>query len=179
MQKEIVVIIGGPGSGKTSIINHLMSLGYCCLEEVSRQVILEAKAAGIDQLFLTEPVLFSQKLLHGRINQYKNAQLAEQNLVFIDRGIPDIVAYMEYIGDDYLAEFHEAALQHKYNKIFVLPPWQDIYVSDNERYESYDQAQQIYNYLIDTYKSYGYELIEVPKETVDNRVLFILNQLKN
>lgn len=178
MQKEIIVIIGGPGSGKTSIINELLAKGYCCYPEISREVILQAKAEGIDQLFLEDPILFSQKLLKGRIKQFINAKENEHNIVFIDRGIPDIVAYMEYIGDDYLAEFHEACKENIYSKIFVLPPWEEIYVSDNERYESYKQAQEIHNHLVETYQYYGYNLIEVPKETVENRVLHILEKLK-
>ncbi len=178
MQKEIIVIIGGPGSGKTSIINDLISKGYCCFPEISREVTLKAKADGIEQLFLTDPNLFSQKLLEGRIKQFRDASDNEHNIVFIDRGIPDIVAYMEYIGDDYLAEFHVASLENIYSKIFVLPPWKEIYVSDNERYESYEQAQEIHKHLIQTYQSYGYDLIEVPKETVENRVLHILCKLK-
>jgi len=33
--------------------------------------------------------------------------------------------------------------------------------------------------LKETYESYGYNLIEVPKDTVDNRILFILGHLSN
>ena len=64
-----------------------------------------------------------------------------------------------------------------YNKIFILPPWEDIYIADNERYENYEQAKLIYNHLVETYEKYGYNLIEVPKDTVDNRILFILEQI--
>jgi predicted ATPase len=35
----------------------------------------------------------------------------------------------------------------------------------------------IYNHLIETYQGYGYELIEVPKDTLDNRILFILDEI--
>jgi predicted ATPase len=34
-----------------------------------------------------------------------------------------------------------------------------------------------YNHLIETYQGYGYELIEVPKDTLDNRILFILDEI--
>ena len=81
-------------------------------------------------------------------------------------------------GDQYPENFNKACQEHKYTKIFVLPPWQEIYVSDNERYESFDEAQTIHNHLIMTYESYGYDLIEIPKESVENRVSYILNALK-
>ena len=67
MQKEIIVIIGGPGTGKSSIINGLVAKGYCCYPEISREVTLEAQKRGIEQLFLEDPLLFSQMLLDGRI----------------------------------------------------------------------------------------------------------------
>ncbi len=177
MKKEIIVIIGGPGSGKSTIINGLKEKGYCCYPEISRSVTLNAQESGIDQLFLEKPLLFSELLLEGRIKQFQNAQNESHDVVFIDRGIPDVLAYMHYIGDDY-PDFFDAACRHnKYTKIFLLPPWQEIYVSDNERYENYEQAREIYKHLVETYQKYEYDLIEVPKDTVDNRILFILDLL--
>ena len=38
-----IVITGGPGSGKTSLIDFLEENGYQCQHEISRQVTLEAK----------------------------------------------------------------------------------------------------------------------------------------
>jgi predicted ATPase len=54
---------------------------------------------------------------------------------FIDRGIP-ILAYMHYMGDSYPASFDVICREHVYSKIFILPPWEEIYVSDEARYET-------------------------------------------
>lgn len=140
-------------------------------------VTLEAQKTGIDQLFLKEPLLFSELLLKGRIEQFNNALNENTNCVFIDRGIPDVLAYMHYIGDTYPAFFDEACKQHRYTKIFILPPWEDIYVSDNERYENFEQAKLIQNHLVETYEKYHYNLTEVPKADLETRVTFILNNL--
>ncbi|WP_353084235.1 ATP-binding protein [Flavobacterium sp.] len=177
MNKEIVVIIGGPGTGKTTIIEGLLAKGFCCYPEISREVTLEAKKQGIEQLFLENPLLFSELLLEGRKKQFYNAQKEPHNIVFLDRGIPDVLAYMHYIGDSYPAFFDLACREHIYTKIFLLPPWEEIYESDNERYENFEQATLIYNHLTETYQKYGYHLIEVPKGTVEERISFILNQL--
>ncbi|MFA5556700.1 MAG: ATP-binding protein [Flavobacteriaceae bacterium] len=175
-QKEIVLLIGGPGTGKSTLVNILSKRGYVCYPEISRQVILEAQRQGIDQLFLEQPLLFSQKLLEGRINQYKSALNENENIVFIDRGIPDVLAYMHYIGDtDYPDNFDTACKEHKYTKLFILPIWDEIYSSDNERYENLEQAKQIQEYLIKTYEDLGYHLIEVPKDTPEKRADFILS----
>jgi len=177
VQKEIIVIIGGPGTGKSSIINRLITKGYCCYPEISREVTLEAQKQGIEQLFLEDPLLFSQMLLDGRIKQYKDAQSEKHQLVFIDRGIPDVVAYLDYIEDSYPQHFNLACRENKYNKIFMLPPWEEIYESDSERYENFEQATTIYKHLTATYQNYGYTLIEVPKDSVDNRILYILDKI--
>ena len=177
MIKEIIVIIGGPGTGKTTIIDRLLAKGFCCYPEISREVTLEAKKQGIEQLFLENPLLFSELLLEGRKKQFENAQLEPHKIVFLDRGIPDILAYMHYIGDSYPSFFDAACRQNKYTKIFILPPWEEIYESDEARYESYEQAQLIYKHLVETYENYGYTLVEVPKDSLDNRILFILDQI--
>jgi predicted ATPase len=179
VQKEIIVIIGGPGTGKTTLIDGLVQKGFCCYPEISRQVTAQAQQQGIEQLFLENPLLFSELLLEGRKKQFHDAHQEPHNIVFLDRGIPDVLAYMHYIGDSYPPFFDEACKEHIYTKIFILPPWEDIYVSDQERYENFEQAQLIHDHLVETYRNYGYELIEVPKDTVDKRILFILDQISN
>lgn len=177
MGKKIILLIGGPGSGKTTALNELCKKGYTCYPEISREVTIEAQKSGIDQLFLKEPLLFSELLLKGRINQFTNALKESAELVFIDRGIPDVLAYMHYIGDAYPPVFDEACQNHTYTKVFIFPPWEEIYVSDSERYENFEQAKLIHNHLVETYSKYGYHLIEVPKADLNSRVSFILNNL--
>lgn len=177
MGKEIIVIIGGPGTGKSTIIDGLVSKGFCCYPEISRQVTLEAKKQGIEQLFLENPLLFSELLLEGRKNQFKSALEETHKVVFIDRGIPDVLAYMHYIGDSYPSHFDLACRENSYTKIFILPPWEEIYESDEARYENFEQAQLIHDHLTETYQKYGYKPIEVPKDTLDKRILFILDEI--
>jgi len=169
-----IVITGGPGTGKTSIIKELINRGYDCLEEISRQVTLKAREDGIEQLFLTKPLLFSELLLKGREKQFIEAGNKENDFIFLDRGIPDVVAYMDYIGDDYPNVFVDSCKNNIYDHVFILAPWQEIYVSDNERYENFDQAVEIHHHLVEAYSKYGYDLNDVPFDSIEKRTDFIL-----
>ncbi|XLS30495.1 AAA family ATPase [Flavobacteriaceae bacterium M23B6Z8] len=171
-----IVITGGPGTGKTSLITALESRGYTCMPEISRQVTLEARAQGIDQLFLKDPMLFSRKLLEGRKKQFLHAAELATSPVFLDRGLPDVLAYMNYIGDKYPEEFNAACRSHRYDKVFILPPWKEIYTSDNERYESFEQAKLIHQALQSTYIGFNYKLTEVPTGNLEMRIDFIIDR---
>ncbi|WP_034892333.1 AAA family ATPase [Gillisia sp. Hel_I_29] len=177
MQNKRIVITGGPGTGKSSVIVDLENKGFSCLHEVSREITLEAQRQGIEQLFLDQPLLFSEKLLEARVNQHLQAKEISEEIIFIDRGIPDVVAYMDYFGTEYPKEFTKACEHHTYTKIFLMPPWQEIYKTDNERYESFEQAVLIHEFLKKAYINYGYDPIEVPKLSVDERSNFILSNL--
>lgn len=174
MSIKRIVITGGPGTGKSSIINHLESSGFKCYAEVSRQVTLEARKKGVDQLFLSDPLLFSDLLLKARTRQFMEAETESVNQVFYDRGLPDVLAYMNYANSNYPEKFTSVCNTYTYDRIFILPPWEAIFKSDNERYENFEQAVAIQKHLENTYSQFGYTLLEVPLGTINERTDFIL-----
>ncbi len=176
MQQKIV-LIGGPGTGKSSILREFIKRGYECMPEISREVTLKAQKEGIDQLFLEQPLLFSQMLLEGREQQYLAAEKSNAEVIFFDRGIPDVHAYMNYLGNEYPPVYKEKSKKYNYTKVFMCAPWKKIYRSDNERYETFEQAVKIDTFLKDAYEEIGYEIIDVPFGTVKERCDFILHSL--
>ena len=178
MKTKRIVITGGPGTGKTTLINDLEKKGYTCLHEVSRQVIKKAQAEGIEQLFLTDPVLFSKRLLDGRLQQFKEAKEHQQEYLFYDRGLPDVTAYMDYFKTTYSETFTNSCIENQYDAVFLLPPWKKIYKQDNERYESFEEAEKIHDALFKSYKNYGYKVQLVPIGSVEERIAYILENLK-
>ena len=175
---ERIVITGGPSTGKTSIIEIIEREGVFCFSEISREITLEARQQGIPQLFVSDPLLFSERIMDGRIRQFQAASEVDRPIVFYDRGIPDVVAYMDCFGQSYGEHFVESCKNYRYDHVFLLPPWKEIHESDNERYENFEEAERIHTFLEKAYSTYGYKIINVPKETVEGRVTFILNKLK-
>lgn len=150
------------------------------MPEISRQITSQAQQDGIDQLFLEDPILFSQLLLDGRVAQFKEAEKQEAPILFYDRGLPDVTAYMDYLGTAYSDTFAETCRQYKYDHIFLLPPWEEIYEQDNERYESFDQAIRIHEFLKQGYETYDYVVHDLPVGTLTartNEIMLQLNQL--
>ncbi|PQJ78750.1 AAA family ATPase [Polaribacter porphyrae] len=174
-----IVLIGGPGTGKTTVLNALQNQGFHCYEEISREVTLEAQKKGIEQLFLTEPLLFSKMLLEGREKQYKESLKSKENVIFFDRGIPDVVAYLEYFKTTYTEDFIKKCEEYKYDYIFHFSPWEVIYTTDNERYETFEDSLEIDNFLLKTYRKLNYKIINVPFGKIEDRVNFILNTISH
>ena len=73
--------------------------------------------------------------------------------------------------------FEEMNKANYHSTVFIAPPWEEIYVNDNERMESFETAQLLYNCLKKLYNTSGFKLIEIPKVSVSGRAEFILNQL--
>ena len=116
--------------------------------------------------------------MNGRVQQYIDAETIDEEYIFFDRGIPDVTAYMDYKETPYPERFTITNETYKYDLIFYFPVWKDIYKQDNERYESYEEALEIHEFLRKTYKGLGYNLIMVPKTGVSERVEFILSHIK-
>jgi len=123
------------------------------------------------------PEKFNQQLLDGRIDQYKKAKDSLKKSIFFDRGIPDVHAYMHCFGQGYDEEFEQPCYTFRYDEIFLMPPWKDIYSSDNERFETFEESVRIYEYLKETYTNFGYEVCLVPKESIEKRAQYILDFL--
>ncbi len=170
-----ILLTGGPGTGKTTVLNRLKQRGYFCFEEVSRVIIKAAQKKGIEQLFLTHPDEFNQKILSGRINQHLEGRKIDAGICFLDRGLPDIIAYNNYIGANTSEAVLKAVQKYRYDFVFVFPPWKNIYTKDNERYESFNESVKIYENLKNTYTDLNYEVLEVPINTASDRVNYILN----
>jgi predicted ATPase len=171
------VITGGPGSGKSTLVNELEKLGYACSAEISREMIRAEVAKGSDCLPWLDISCFSDKVIAEMTRAWERS--SGNTLTFFDRGIPDVIAYLKIAGLTVPSGYLSALAAHPYEpQVFILPPWEDIYVNDSERWQSFEEASAIFHAIRETYTQFGFQLIEVPKAAEAARIAFVLNCIK-
>lgn len=175
-----IIITGGPSSGKTSLINELSSMGYTVCNEKAREVIKEQLKINPETVLVPwkDVLRFSEAVVKEIL---KDAYLNINRVVFFDRGVPDVLGYLNHAGLSYDSSFFLDSDKHmSYSKrVFFLPPWEAIYENDAERKESLLEAQLISDKIREAYVHCGYEIIEVPKKSIADRIKFILSAMNN
>lgn len=170
--ERLFVITGGPGSGKTTLIEALEAAGFARTIEAGRAVIQEQLAHGGDALPWKNQASFAEKMLERDIRSYESA--TQTGPVFFDRGIPDVIGYLRLSGLPVPAHMTKAAEDFRYHRrVFIAPPWPEIYAQDAERKQDFDEAQRTYDAMVETYTEFGYELVELPRVSVEERVKFV------
>ncbi|MFH7004390.1 AAA family ATPase [Flavobacterium bizetiae] len=172
------IITGGPGAGKTTIIEALKHSGYNCVDEVARQIIKEQVLNNGDALPWADQEKYTFLMLERSVATFlKNKD--NSSITFFDRGIPDTLSYAHLIKLKIFPKLSEAITTYRYNPIvFILPPWEEIYQTDSERKQTFAEAIEVYNTLKETYSDCEYQLVEVPKLEVKERIDFILSVIE-
>ncbi len=181
MSKKRIVITGGPGTGKTALISLLEENGFHCFHEVIRTMTLDAlngkdfKEQLVNPIaFVNDSKSFNDQLIQARLQHFIAAKAIEKKHLFYDRGLPDVLAYMSYFEQSYEKRYTNICTEYRYDIVLMLPPWEQIYVQDNERLENFQQACDIHHQLEKTYVELGYTPICVPLGPIEERLQFVL-----
>jgi len=178
LKNNFYVLTGGPGSGKTTLIEQLSDMGFNCIPEVGRKIIKNQLAFGGTALPWLNTTNYSELMLQHSIQDYTSL-LSETDTCFFDRGIPDVLGYTELINLLNQGIYINGVENFRYNsKAFILPPWEDIYKTDTERKQDFALAVTTYHTMKKVYEKYNYTLVEVPCLPVSERIDFILDRIK-
>ncbi|MDW7694352.1 AAA family ATPase [Flammeovirgaceae bacterium SG7u.111] len=173
-----IVITGGPGAGKTTLINKLQSLGYIISEEVSRKLIQQESSKKKGLLPWENLPAFALLCCKEMATEWEHAS-QNPSFVFFDRGMPDILAYLRCNNLPDLG-VKKSILSHPYyTTVFWCPPWEEVYVNDPERPQSYTEAFALGTAIQKVYIELGYKVIELPKTTVETRAEMIFSELSS
>jgi predicted ATPase len=168
------IFTGGPGAGKTTVLEALRMRGYACVEETGRKIIREQAAIGGNIHHNGDRIAYRDLMLSRAIADYER-MAAQSGPVFFDRGIPDLVGYNRLIGTEIPQAMRDAAEAYRYNPdVFVFPPWREIYANDTERKQDFAEAIESWQAAVDILPVFGYRVIEVPRASREARVQFVI-----
>jgi predicted ATPase len=188
------ILTGGPGVGKTSVIEKLKEKGYTITEEAFTALFDEtvkrsqdkglSKKEAEDNFWgevKTDPINFRRALMCKQFEL--ETVLPKQDVIFIDRGTPDIVAFGDIFGVYMTPGFRALAAAHEYNKyVFFLDPLpRKFFKQTVVRHETYEESLATHNRLKAVYSDFGYTIIDVPfyegefEQARANRTQFIVD----
>ncbi|HET6558918.1 MAG TPA: AAA family ATPase [Prolixibacteraceae bacterium] len=178
IEKPINIITGGPGFGKSALIEELRSRGYLCCNEFARDLIRQQLATNGELLPWKDAKGFQQEILRLRLAFFDS--VPEGVTAFADRGIPDQLAFARYRGFTPSPDLAEQASRYRYaSTVWVTPPWPEIYVNDPIRQETFEEAILIHQAVMKTFSALDYQMIELPLVAVKERADFICQTLQN
>lgn len=174
IQTNWYVITGGPSTGKTTIIDLLQKSGYNTTIEHARHYIDTMRDEGnsVEEIRRNKRK-FQLGVLDMQIAQ--EASLNKDDIVFLDRAIPDALAYYRFLQLDYDENLKEAIKEVSYKKIFILDRLP--FTQDYARTENENDQQVIHQLIIDVYHDLGFPIVFVPVLPPLERVQYLLNNL--
>jgi predicted ATPase len=167
------VITGAPSCGKTTLIDQLAEQGFQTVPETAHLYIEREMASGrkLNEV-LKNRVAFQEILIEMQLGIEHELQTNE--VTFMDRALPDSLAFNRYVGLDPNGLLPEC-FHHCYASVFILDPlpFQKNGVRD------YDSAVVEYldEWLSRDYSALGYRVVRIPVLEPQERIAFVLERL--
>jgi predicted ATPase len=177
MTERFHIITGGPGSGKSTLIEALAARGMPHRPEAGRAIIRDQMSLGGTALPWADREAFAGLMLASDMRSWREAAAIPGPVLF-DRGIPDVIGYLRLCRLPVPSAAMRAAESLRYARhVFLAPHWPAIFQQDAERKQSSEEAEATCRVMIEVYAELGYELIRLPLAPVAERVDFVLSHI--
>jgi len=169
------VLTGGPGAGKTSLLNFLHKMGFSFIPETAREIIKLRLARGLSPR--PDPAEFAREMFRKDLDNFLSR--ADSNtILFFDRSFLDSACLLVEADPDADQEIENICLTNKFNrKVFITPPWEEIYQTDSERDQDFEESIAVHNKIRKWYSQHGYDSVIIPKNSIEQRARFILDHI--
>jgi predicted ATPase len=171
---RLVVLTGGPGTGKTTLLRHLAASGFPVAAEGGRALI----RGGV-----RESARLGELWLQWDLRSYRWARARPPaGPVFFDHAVPCLAGFWLRLGRAVPSAVLRAAAALRYRRtVFVAPPWPAIYRTDDERRAGFAEAARAHEAIVAGYRLLAgvapYDLVELPRVPVADRARFLLSRL--
>lgn len=175
MIDNLTIISGCSGGGKSTLIAELARRGHRVVEEPGRRLLRAELAGGGTALPWDDKIGFVRRILALAVQDHMEAPRHEER-VFFDRSVVDALSALDHLtGEPALATLGG---RYRYaRRVFLAPPWPEIYVTDDERRHDFAAAESEYHRLARDYPALGYETVLLPRLPVTGRADWLLAEL--
>jgi predicted ATPase len=172
---NFIVISGCSGGGKSTLLAELERRGYAVVEEPGRRIVAEELEGAGRALPGVDMALFAQKAIDMALADREAAKGAK-DWVFFDRSLVDAAAALEHArGEPALGRLCQ---HYRYNRsVFFVPPWPELYETDDARRHGMAEALAEYDRLLAAYSSQRYRIHILPKVSVAQRADMVIERL--
>jgi len=171
--RKRLVITGGPGAGKSSLVDALAAQGWRVFAEAGRATMLLQEAVDGPAHPSRDPAAYAEAMLLWDMRSFQESLAATTHCIF-DRGIPDTIGYLRLIGRPVPQHMLRAAKRMPYDDpVVVAPPWRAIYRNDAERSQDFAEAEATHAAVTAAWRELGYRLVDLPLADIAERCKFI------
>jgi predicted ATPase len=172
MRAPLYVVTGAPGAGKTTLLETLAGRGYRVLREAARELLdEEVRRGGSVDVSRRDEHDFQRRVLHRKIEVESN--LDRRSTTFLDRGIPDTVAFFRLHGWNLPAQVASLVRRCDYDAVFLLEALPDV-GADQARIETAGECDRLEKLLRETYQDVGAPMVILPVAPVSERADAVL-----
>jgi predicted ATPase len=173
---QFVVISGCSGGGKSTLLAELGRRGHTVIEEPGRRIVVEEMNNRGSALPWVDMAAFARRAIATALAD-RSSTPASGGWIFFDRSLIDAAVALQHLTREPVLE--EFGQTHRYHRrVFLAPPWSELYFTDREWRHSPAVAVAEYYRLFKAYPSLGYEVFILPKVGVVERADFVLRTLE-
>ena len=174
-----VVLTGAPCTGKSAVFEALEGPGFGIpgfqmVPEVARWWLKFMDKHEL-QHYKNDKEFFQRLIEINHITNY--SYFPEGKSAIFDRSLPDEIAYRDFFNMPVPDTLTNDCKRFSVDMVFLFPYWEEIYKTDSERIETKEQAKQLDQLIMDAYADLGYDVIVVPKVSIQERVDYIKSKI--
>jgi predicted ATPase len=165
------VLTGTPGAGKTSILRGLAELGHTVVEEAATEVIARAQARGEDEPWTRAS--FIEEIVEVQRRQQLTAPTVNSVQVY-DRSPVCTHALAHYLGRPVprplMAELERITAERIYERQVFFVRNLGFCEPTSARRISFEESLEFEKVHEESYRAFGYELVDIPAADLASRV---------